>query len=74
MRKFVNWYNHKHLHSGLKYVTPNQRHTGDDEAIFEKRKATYQNAKNEHPERWARETRNWEKDKIVVLNPRGKAA
>jgi putative transposase len=74
MRKFVNWYNHKHLHSGLKYVTPNQRHTGDDEAIFEKRKATYQNAKNEHPERWARETRNWEKDKFVVLNPRGKAA
>jgi len=25
---FVHWYNHEHLHSAIKFVTPEQRHTG----------------------------------------------
>ena len=28
--KFVFWYNKIHLHSGLKFVTPQQRHSGAD--------------------------------------------
>ena len=25
---FVDWYNHRHRHSGIKFVTPQQRHSG----------------------------------------------
>ncbi len=42
---FVNWYNRGHLHSGLKFVTPCQRHLGEDTLILEKRQAVYQQAK-----------------------------
>jgi transposase InsO family protein len=27
-REFVHWYNVEHLHSGIRYVSPNQRHAG----------------------------------------------
>jgi len=30
---FVNWYNHQHRHSGIKFVTPQQRHSGEAIAI-----------------------------------------
>lgn len=36
--EFVNWYNNDHRHSGLKFLTPNQRHTGQAEEIIKKRK------------------------------------
>lgn len=42
---FVNWYNHEHLHSEIKYVTPFSRHNGRDLLILEKRKAVYEEAK-----------------------------
>ena len=35
--KFVDWYNNKHRHSAIKFVTPNQRHNGMDKEILEKR-------------------------------------
>jgi len=28
-RPFADWYNHRHRHSGIKFVTPHQRHNGD---------------------------------------------
>ena len=28
VRNFVNWYNNEHRHSGINYVTPEQRHNG----------------------------------------------
>ncbi len=49
---FVNWYNNDHLHSGIKYVTPAQRHIGVDREILAKREAVYLKAKKDHPERW----------------------
>jgi len=66
---FVNWYNHSHRHSGLKYVTPAQRHSGEDMAILERRKRVYAEAKLRHPERWSGEIRNWNHEPIVKLNP-----
>ena len=30
-RAFVHWYNHEHRHSGIRYVTPAQRHAGEDQ-------------------------------------------
>jgi putative transposase len=74
MTKFNDWYNTKHLHSGLKYVTPSQRHNNDDTAILAARHKTYSEAKQRHPERWSGKTRNWEKETMVILNPRGKVA
>lgn len=71
--KFSNWYNTEHMHSALKFVTPQQRHVGDDKKILEKRQAVYQQAKLTHPERWSGQSRNWELSKVVALNPNRKA-
>ncbi len=66
---FVTWYNHSHRHSGLKYVTPAQRHSGEDIAILKQRERVYLDAKKRHPQRWSGEIRNWEHEPIVKLNP-----
>jgi len=66
---FQHWYNEVHRHSGLKFVTPAQRHRGEDGLILEQRHALYQAAKAERPERWSGPTRNWEAEQIVYLNP-----
>lgn len=71
--KFVNWYNTQHLHSGLKFVTPQQRHNGEDEMLRKKRHALYQEAKKNHPERWSGHTRNWNISHFVTLNPNKKS-
>lgn len=68
---FVRWYNHEHLHSGIAFITPGDRHEGRDEAILESRKAVYAEAKAKHPNRWgSRPTRNWEAPKRVVVRAR----
>ncbi len=68
--RFVRWYNTEHRHSGIRYVTPNQRHSGQDVPILEKRHALYTLAHRANPERWARSTRNWAPVAQVVLNPK----
>lgn len=67
--KFVFWYNTRHLHSALKFVTPQQRHTGIDQLILSKRHEVYSQAKRKHPERWTGDTRNWRLPATVTLNP-----
>jgi len=68
--KFITWYNEQHRHSGIKFVTPAQRHRGEDGLVLEKRKAVYAKAKAEFPQRWnGRATRNWERIDSVSLNP-----
>jgi transposase InsO family protein len=67
--KFCKWYNNSHRHSGLKFVTPIQRHTGEDVRILEQRELVYAQAKKMHPERWSGKTRNWNHEAIVKLNP-----
>ena len=66
---FVNWYNNEHLHSAIKFITPEQRHAGKDEDILAKRKDVYKQAKSRNPERWSGEIRNWDTIKEVYLNP-----
>lgn len=67
--QFVKWYNNEHKHSGLKFISPNERHTGRDRDLLEARKQVYEEAKNRHPERWSREIRNWDIEPEVWLNP-----
>ncbi len=69
VNEFVCWYNNEHRHSRIKFVTPNQRHDGLDVGILAKRKALYQTKRNEHPERWSKEERNWQPIGAVALNP-----
>lgn len=66
---FVNWYNNEHRHSSIRFVTPNERHQGLDKQILAQRKQVYEAAKQQHPERWAGETRNWSPIEEVWLNP-----
>nr|WP_157823178.1 hypothetical protein [Psychromonas sp. MB-3u-54] len=68
-QNIVGWYNKEHLHSGIKFVTPAQRHAGEDVAILINRKNVYQKAKSAHPERWSGKTRNWDYINEVNLNP-----
>jgi transposase InsO family protein len=65
---FVAWYNGEHLHSGIKFVTPNSRHDGTDIAILERRDFIYEEAKLKNPLRWSKQTRNWKRIEAVKLN------
>lgn len=44
VRGFVAWYNHEHLHSGIGFVTPSERHAGRSEAVLAARRAVYARA------------------------------
>ncbi len=67
--EFSQWYNDEHHHSGIKFVTPDQRHRGEDIQILVKRKEVYERARAENPSRWTGQTRNWNQIKKVYLNP-----
>ena len=66
---FVDWYNCEHLHSGIRFVTPADRHAGRDKAILAKRHALYVGAKKRTPRRCTGPTRNWTPIGPVYLNP-----
>ena len=69
---FFHWYNTEHLHSEIRFVTPDDRHYGRETAKLNKRKEVYEQARQKTPERWAQQTRNWEPVEIVRLNPERK--
>lgn len=69
MEGFVHWYNEEHLHSMINFVTPGQRHRGEDIEILEQRKAVYLKAKSRHSNRWSGSIRNWDRINEVYLNP-----
>ena len=69
VQQFMHWYNEEHQHSKIRFVTPGQRHRGEDTAILARRKAVYEAARARHPERWTGETRHWEPILSVTLNP-----
>ncbi|MBL8454449.1 MAG: IS3 family transposase, partial [Zoogloea sp.] len=69
VRKFVSWYNFEHRHSAIKFVTPAQRHGGEDVAVLLARDGLYQQAKAARPERWRGPTRDWSRPGAVWLNP-----
>lgn len=69
---FTYWYNSVHKHSGIKYVTPEQRHNGLDKELLAKRTGTYLKAQQENPSRWRNNIRNWDYITEVSLNPESK--
>ena len=66
--RFVQWYNHEHRHSGIRYVSPAQRHAGQDRPLLEARHGVYQDARERNPT-LGRQTRNWTPVTVVTLNP-----
>jgi hypothetical protein len=69
--QFVRWYNTEHRHSRLRFVTPEQRHTGADVVVLAQRQALYAQAKADRPERWSGAVRDWSRPGAVTLNPNG---
>ena len=69
MHDFVRWYNEENRHSRIRYVTPQQRHNGEDGAILAERQAIYEEAKAANPRRWSGRTRDWTPAGSVWLNP-----
>jgi len=69
VQKFVQWYNEEHRHSGIKYVTPAQRHRGEATALLQHRAKVYETARQQHPTRWSRKIRDWTLEQVVWLNP-----
>ena len=67
--QFVTWYNHEHRHSGLRFVPPAERHARRDAALLSARVNVYEAARQRHPRRWSRATRNWRPIGAVTLNP-----
>lgn len=70
MGSFIDWYNCTHRHSGLGYVTPEQRRRGEDLRLFTLRNETLSRAFEQHPERFPkRGPKSWKSQQVVYLNP-----
>lgn len=69
---FVDWYNNTHKHSKLNFVTPSERHRGEDQAILAARKLVLETAKAARPLRWSGNVRNCESKGPTTLNPEKK--
>lgn len=67
--RFVAWYNTEHRHSGLNFVTPEQRHTAQAAQIMQQRIEVYEAARARNPQRWSGRIRNWTLPESVWLNP-----
>lgn len=66
---FIDWYNNEHRHSAIRFVTPAQRHAGQEQTLLRRRNIVYETAKARCPQRWSGATRNWTPIPVVHLNP-----
>ena len=71
---FIDWYNTEHRHSAIRYVTPDERHYGQESAVLERRRRLYEAARRKHPESWSGTVRDWTPVATVHLNPDPKQA
>lgn len=67
--RFVDHYNNEHQHSGIGFVSPADRHDGNDLAVLAARRTVYARARKLHPERWSQRSRPWARPLTVTLNP-----
>jgi transposase InsO family protein len=69
VEQFVGCYNNEHHHSAIRFLTPAQRHRGEDPVLLAQRHAVDQTARAKNPTRWSRHTRDWTPVGSVWLNP-----
>lgn len=55
----MHWSKLENKQSGIRYVSPEQRHTGEDHAILAARNTFYTEAKERNAARWAWHTLGW---------------
>ncbi len=67
--ELAHWYNHEHRHSAIGFVTPAQRHAGLDRGLLAQRALVYERARQENPQRWSGQARQWAHVDVVHLNP-----
>jgi len=67
--RLARWYNEEHRHSAIGFVTPDQRHAGQDMSLLAIRAAVYERARRANPQRWSKQTRDWRYIDQVNLNP-----
>ncbi|MHC1590574.1 MAG: IS3 family transposase, partial [Candidatus Helarchaeales archaeon] len=72
MADFVHWYNTKHKHSGIGYITPEQRASGKEHEILKLRNDVIQKAFENNPQRWSSAPKKWNIKPTVTLNKKGK--
>ena len=65
----MRWYNREHQHSAIRFVTPEARHSGQEEEILRQRQRVYERARRRNPRRWTGRIRNWRPIATVSLNP-----
>ena len=70
VQTFAGWYNSEHLHSAIRFVTPNARHAGHDRATLTSRANLYTTARAQNPQRWSGKTRNWQPAGPRLVEPR----
>ena len=51
------WYNTEHRHSAIRFVTPEDRHSGRESALLQQRQRVYEQARRRHPRRWTQTVR-----------------
>ena len=66
---FLDWYNNKHRHSKINFITPAQRHRVEDKVILDSRELVLEKAKMASPLRWSGDVRNCQPAGPVSLNP-----
>jgi len=66
---FIDWYNTRHLHTSIGYVTPAQKHAGEADAIISARNEVKKMAYDKNPIRWSGGFIELPNPKIVILNP-----
>jgi transposase InsO family protein len=65
MAQFISWYNSEHLHSGIGFVTPDERYYGQDIARLAQRRKVYEQARSTQPARWSKPPRSWARVEAV---------
>ncbi|WP_315858153.1 integrase core domain-containing protein [Cyanobium sp. Morenito 9A2] len=65
---FLDWYNHQHRQSGIKFVTPQQRPCAQAIEICRHRAHVYKQARQLHPGRRSHSTRFWHQPEVVWIN------
>ena len=69
VNEFVGWYNNEHRHSGIRFVTPSDRHAGRHRALLSRRRKVFERARRRHPSRWSRGIRCFDPIERVWLHP-----
>lgn len=65
---FEHYYNYHHKHSSINYVTPDERHVGEDAVILAKRNNMIKAAYAKNPARWSGKTRVYQQEETVWIN------